>query len=341
MASQQVIDEFKTVYINMKNIDQVRLMRENIGVESLKNDSKFTEEYTEILKTIEFINEYRFDVHDAALSAMTGIYTQVLRRLRNQTDINNADYMSQKQGFLQALGVQLDQVRQNLFYFVSAAIIQKNILEDNGIQKEHNRSMAKLKEESKLLLEQLNKAAQDNLAEVKKHAEEIESRARKTAEKISVEDAQKQFRTAATDLNGKIKMWAGFSSLALLGFGGLAWYFMLNQNLPPKWDWQVLYYTTIRVTILTSLGAIATFCFHMLKSTYHLREVNLHRERLANSISAFVESAVTPEQRDLVLLQLVNAISDFGNTGLVGGEGEGTSKPGIGSISLGITPPKS
>jgi len=44
---------------------------------------------------------------------------------------------------------------------------------------------------------------------------------------------------------------------------------------------------------------------------------NLHRQRIANSIEAFVESAELKENRDLILLHLVDAIAQFGDSGLV------------------------
>lgn len=48
-----------------------------------------------------------------------------------------------------------------------------------------------------------------------------------------------------------------------------------------------------------------------------MRQMNKHRWRLANSMAAFVGAAESAEQRDIILSQMVNAISSFGNSGLI------------------------
>ena len=55
----------------------------------------------------------------------------------------------------------------------------------------------------------------------------------------------------------------------------------------------------------------------ILKAQLHMFQHNLHRRRITNSIEAFVESAITPEQRDLILAHLVDAVATFGNSGLL------------------------
>jgi hypothetical protein len=40
----------------------------------------------------------------------------------------------------------------------------------------------------------------------------------------------------------------------------------------------------------------------------HMREVNLHRQRIANSMAAFVEAAATAEQADVIFGRMVDAV---------------------------------
>jgi len=79
----------------------------------------------------------------------------------------------------------------------------------------------------------------------------------------------------------------------------------------------VIYYTAIRITILSALAAIVAFCHKILRANMHMNEHNLHRQRITNSMAAFIESAITPEQRDLILAHLVDSIANFGHSGLL------------------------
>lgn len=177
--------------------------------------------------------------------------------------------------------------------------------------------------------------------EAKKLAQQIEDRARKTAAHISVEAAQEQFRLAQAELNKQVKMWSVISALSLAAF--LLTAFILSQiHFPPDWTWQMIYHTAIRVTILTAVGAIAAFCLRMLRAHMHMSQHNLHRQRIANSMAAFVESAITPEQRDLILAHLVDAVVAFGDSGLLSKEDDSihSSKMTIDTITRTFTPPQ-
>ena len=67
---------------------------------------------------------------------------------------------------------------------------------------------------------------------------------------------------------------------------------------------------------------------------------NKHRQRVANSIESFVESAITPEQRDSILSKLVDSISDFGSTGLLSTEENNSSsqKMIIDNVTRSVSP---
>jgi hypothetical protein len=98
-------------------------------------------------------------------------------------------------------------------------------------------------------------------------------------------------------------------------------------HLPEGMKWEIVYFAAIRITILTAVGATATFCLRMLRAHMHMSQQNLHRQRIANSMAAFVESAITPEQRDLILAQLVSSVADFGSSGLLSHEDDTVYSP--------------
>ena len=72
-----------------------------------------------------------------------------------------------------------------------------------------------------------------------------------------------------------------------------------------------------------------------------MSEKNRHRQRVANSMEAFVQSAVTPEQRDLILSQLVESIVQFGHSGLVQREDDYAYRPKMTIDSISRTLPTS
>jgi hypothetical protein len=60
----------------------------------------------------------------------------------------------------------------------------------------------------------------------------------------------------------------------------------------------------------------------MTRAYFHMIEHNQHKSRVTNSIEAFVASVRTDEQRDLVLGKLVDSVTQFGESGILGKESE-------------------
>ena len=212
--------------------------------------------------------------------------------------------------------------------------------QDEGIHREYQRTVEAMREESKTTLEQVKKQAEESIAEAKRLAQEIEQRARRTAAHISVEEDQEQFEQAHKALNKDVHRWAWLSGAAVVAFILFA-IFLFNFQLPTDSTGQAIYYAAIRITALTALAAVSAFCLRVLRAHMHMRQHNLHRQRLANSMPAFVESAITPEQRDLILAQLIDAVASFGTSGLLprGEDSMTPSKLAIESITRTLVPP--
>ncbi|MEW6571518.1 MAG: PilZ domain-containing protein [Nitrospirota bacterium] len=161
--------------------------------------------------------------------------------------------------------------------------------------------------------------AEKTIEEARQLAKGIEERARKTAAHISVEGAQEQFKLAQKDIRKHVIIWSVLSVLSVLAFIGTAIY-LSSIQFPEEWTWSIIYHTAVRIIILTAIGAVAAFCLKILRAHLHMSQHNLHRQRIANSMAAFVESAVTPEQRDIILTHLVDAVANFGDSGLLSRE---------------------
>ena len=125
----------------------------------------------------------------------------------------------------------------------------------------------------------------------------------------------------------KILLWSKFSAgsiVAFIAFALVLWFIKPDA----KTIYDSIYFTTIRITILITIGAFTAFSLKILRAHMHMKELNKHRERLSNSLPAFVE-AVSENQRDIIITNLVDAISSFGKSGLLQKEDDSMSIPKI------------
>lgn len=340
MASQGQIDNLKkNIAEKFRAIDRDKLLRPNLGEESL--ESEFGSILEDLKNKIDFAIEFAPNVHDNNVSQIISVFNQILQQIEAQVSRSNAEYVSQRESFLKTIKNQIEDIKQFWSPFVTAAVETRGFLQDEGIRKEYQRTIESIKEESTNALKLVKDEAEKTIDEAKKLAQQIEERARKTAAHISVEEAQEQFKLAQKDIRKQVKLWSILSILAIVAFIGVAVY-LAQIQLPEQWKWHVIYYTAIRITILTAIGAIATFCLRILRAHLHMNQHNLHRQRLANSMAAFVESAVTPEQRDLILTHLVDAVATFGDSGLLHKEDDSihASKMTIDTITRTFIPPQ-
>jgi hypothetical protein len=183
---------------------------------------------------------------------------------------------------------------------------------------------------STAVLSSLGERAERLKKEVNDGAERLVSRAKQIARNISLEAAQQQFREEARALNRQLTVWSGIATVALLFFFAFGIWIMQHQQLPDKWTWQVLYYTAIRLTLLSAIGAVATYALKMVSIHIDRRHLNSHRARLANSMAAFVEAARTEAQQDAVLLRLVDSITQRD----VADEIKPSEQPNLGNVNV-------
>ena len=198
-----------------------------------------------------------------------------------------------------------------------------------------------MKEEAENALTRVQEEANKTIEEARTLAEGIENRARQTASGISIEAAQEQFRLAQQDHDKQVKRWTWLNGISIFLFFGVAMIFFF-VDLPEGETKSILYFSAVRITIIGALGGIVAFCLRMLRAHMHMAQHNQHRQRVANSIAAFVESAATPEQRDLILSQLVDSIAHFGSSGILRKEDESIQVPKVvvDNLSRTITSPQ-
>lgn len=325
MSTAQNFNALSNTVASIQAVDKTRLLRTTLGEESLEQ-SGFSKILEEILQKAAFAQQFAPGVDDGSVTNVNNILAGLRGSLESQEKRGNPEYVAQKQDFLTQVQRFLEQLRQYWPPFVTAAIEARGFLQDEGIRQEYQRTVGEMKEQAQGALKHVREESEKVLSEAKKLAQEIEDRARKTAAHISVEAAQEQFVKAQVDLKKQVRLWSWLSGIAAAAFVLVA-IFLAKIHLPEGMKWDVIYFAAIRITILTAVGAMATFCLRMLRAHMHMSQHNLHRQRIANSMAAFVESAITPEQRDLILAQLVTSVAEFGNSGLLSAEDDSVYSP--------------
>ena len=340
MATEPQIKELSTVVENLNAINEEKLMRRSLGEESL--EKPLLPLLSQVRQKAEFAHQYAEVVSDQYVEHVRSHLGNIVDQCNAQADRSNQEYIAQKESFLNTVQGGLDNIQTQWAPFVTTAIEERGLLTDKGIQKEYEKTVSDMQEQSERTLAELEARSQEAIEKAQSLALEIEGRARRTAEKISVKEAQDQFRDAQKPLLWQLGIWGGLSIASIVAFFWLLNDFMA-QELDPNWSWRIIYFTAIRLAALGAIGTLGAYCLRILRSQLHMFQRNLHRRRVANCIEAFVQSASTPEQRDFIYAQLVEAITQFGDTGLVeGGEKDNLgTKLTIDNITRSIVSPKS
>ena len=338
MANEQQITNLKQVVAGLKSVDRKKLLRPELGQLSLKE--KMESNLETLDKRIDLLLQTASSIPGNIVENLTSTLSSIYQYMNNQCAIEEAaTYAAEQQNFLNNFQAQFEAISSIWPNVIAAAVEARGFLEDGGIKKEFAQAIESMKRESENNLAKVKEESEKVIEEARTLAEDIENRARRTASGISVEGAQEQFRLAQEDHDKQVKFWACFSGGSISLFIGAAsafWYL----GLPEGDTKAMLYLSAIRVTILGALGVIFAFCTRMLRAHMHMAQHNRHRQRIANSIAAFVESAVTPEQRDLILAHLVDSIAHFGSSGILRKEDESahTSKLVVDNLSRTIGP---
>jgi len=310
-------------------LDKASIIRPDYGPTSLKS---WEPEYIELIKRLEIIDKYSNKVDNQTNSRVTQTIKTIYDRLNEVTIRDETQYVAEKQNFINQMNQYITEIMQYWPHYAIAAIEASGLLDEVDVKKRFENLLSEVQEQTNNAISKIESESTKIIDNAKKKADEIESSARKTAQKISVQDAQQQFENGAKNNLLNIKIWAGISILLVLIFIVLIIY-MLNIKFSDEWTWKVVYYSVIRAAIIGFVATMMAFALKILKSHLHMREHNLHRLRIANSMSAFAESASNKDQRDLILSKLVESVANFGNSGMIENGEDSGSKLTIDNIT--------
>ena len=313
MATESKITLFKEKIEEFQSLDKSHLYRDKLGEESLSGDLKnLLEEnvlfYTEHVAFTDYIP-------DSTLQRIIKSLDALKLEINRMENISNSDFIRTRQNIINAINSQMDVLLSLRSAFITEKIKSTGLLDDSGSLKKLNKNESAVKSR----IEQLD--------EKFKEVDRREAKIRQTAAGISVEEAQKQFSEAAEEQQTKINYWEKISAGSIVLFVGFALILWYTKPIAVT-IYDSIYFTTIRITILITIGAFTAFSLKILRAHMHMKELNKHRERLSNSLPAFVE-AVSENQRDIIITNLVDAISSFGKSGLLQKEDDSMSIPKI------------
>ena len=314
MPSSPEVERLTNVAQEIRSIDHQELTRPTLGVESL--EEQLRPRMKELNQKLSLAVQNASEIPSSQINYISNIFERIRKAMIGLASMSDsATYIQNSKPFLQNFDTYMEELREHWGPVIIAAILHKGLLDEDGIKTAHDEAVNELKLQASKTLEEIQEKSEESIEKARKLAEQIENRARQTATKTSVKEAQSQFREAQKQLDRSVKYWSIISCIPIVIFGILAVY-LWNQKGPSDVE-SAIYETGIRFAVLGSLGALSAFFLRILRAHIHMKQQNLHRQRVANSIEAFVQSAVTPEQRDLILSYLVHSIIVFGNSGLV------------------------
>lgn len=313
--SHAVLNIVKTI----KNVDETKIIRKNLG------DASFTDFqplWEEVKSKIDFIERFYNTIDTNTNNQVNNHLTAINQQLTALIGYDKSQFVAQQAAIKKNVLAQLDAIRKYWPQYAIAALEDSGLLTNTDVKEQFNSLTTELKESTESALLKIEEQSKLIIEEAKKKAEEIESSVRKTAQNVSVKVAQEQFADAAAHNISQIKIWGSITGGLVVTFILFIIYLLKGVDLPTEWNWSIGYLSIIRIGILGLISTIIGFGLKMLKANLHMHQHNLHRKRLANSMAAFAESAMTNEQRDLILSQLVESVSNFGTSGMINKESD-------------------
>ena len=98
MASERCIQDLTATVAKINAVDSVKLLRKDLGVESL--DSIFAEELEKIRSLAAFTEQHAATVHDDYVEQARSTLNQIVDQMEDQAASASAEYINKREGFL-------------------------------------------------------------------------------------------------------------------------------------------------------------------------------------------------------------------------------------------------
>lgn len=308
----------------------------SFGVANTKNtiDPLWTEIHALLDICIQGVDS--FNVPDGTASEITSSFKQILQYSDDHSKRTTiSEFERQREQYSRLLNDNLRTIRERMHYFSIGAVHNAGLLNPAQIIGE----LEKKTEASKKDLEGTLAKILATQAEVQKFADKVVQKARDTARSISFKAAQDQFASEQVSLAQQLKLWGGASIVLILGVIGLiVWFYHSIPDAVTDWH-PVIIRGVIRLFSLSAASGLLAYCLGIFRAYLHMYRLNQHRQRVSNCIASFTEAGERPETRDLVLINLVETVCAFGNSGLLSDNHDsiGSQKASVESFSRALS----
>ena len=293
MATADQINQLDEALKKLSSVDLDRLKRASLGEESLTKD--FASRETKIQKLADLAKLYSPLVHNDIAAQIHSTIETIANSMINQATLESADYLTQRDEFLRTIDDQIEESKNWQPTLAGAAMLDRGFLDDEGLKRESERARENLQKTTDETLATIQTAAERSIQGAKDLAEEIEAKARRTATKISVVEAQNQFREASTHDAKQVKLWSCLAGVSVGLLIATPLLFMMYWPLPRNRG-------VASGAVSHAASGASTECHRWHSDVHiqdapahlHLAEKNRHRVRVANSVESFVQSALEP-----------------------------------------------
>jgi hypothetical protein len=131
----------------------------------------------------------------------------------------------------------------------------------------------------------------------------------------AIDVSKTAFRVAARDISAQILIWS-FLCIVLIFFSTQFAIDLLHIQFKELWTWQLIYFTAIRLTIITAIFTLASFLFKMLSSHIQMYQHVKHKQAILDSLACFVEAGEKYQQRGIILENLIKMVITFNESGI-------------------------
>jgi hypothetical protein len=309
------IQRMENIVSQLSNLNLDAALKTNLGEVSL--GPTLTPRITKMIEQVQVAAKYIDDVNRLEVIPLADQVQGFAQGIGQLTGTEPGVFIQQRSNYSNDLSNRLDQIDITLLPFKLAENRRRidNVLGGETANVEKIRES--LKVEAETILASVKAEAESVLKEALQQATAIQNTARSTAAGVTVIQTQVHF----ADLIATFKRGATVSGFVagaafILFVAYVTW--LLNQTPDLRSIPGAIYASAIRVTLLASMAAVVTFALKIFRANLHMYYHTLHRQQLTNSIQSFVDAARTDEHRDAVLTRLVDAVSTFGSSGLIG-----------------------
>ena len=303
MATETHVSRLRTIAGRVINYPIDRILRPKQGASSLVGE--LSDGLGQLQKRAKVASELCPILADREVVALFQELEQAYDRFDQIANLDDAQFVRARDDSAIAVTRHLDSVT-SLWHPFALAQLERFGLLDADLEQ---------------ILQGMESRAQVVISEFEKTIEERKSELRNLVRDVSIEDAEKAFNDAKKHHRNQAVAWGGLSAITAMAFGSTAFYFY-GESVVGSDGWGVLYFTAIRLTILTAIAGVSAFCLKVLRSHLHRHQQNHHKYTLAKSLPTLIRAGESPQQRDLIFSQLVDALADFGSSGLITGKEE-------------------